>query len=51
MNSVFKFLKIVANILKVDFTLESRFQLLLEKSNDLAIRGYIFSWLQFVGVK
>lgn len=34
MNSVLKFLKIVANILKVAFTSKSRFQPLLETSGD-----------------
>lgn len=44
-----RFVKIVVNILRVDFTLKSRLQLLLEKPNDLAVLGYLFTWLQLVG--
>lgn len=49
-NSVLRFLKIVANILGVDFTLKSRLQILVEKSSDLEVLGDLFTWLWLVGV-
>lgn len=39
-NSILKFQKIVANIFRIDFALESRFQPLLGKSDGLVILGY-----------